>query len=121
MMMPCNKRFTNRFTWSVQGNAKPLLLRTPSQARAVRERSGFVSHSTHRVIVVSKIVIIKRARGPCEKIFVLIFKAYGPNAVRSMRLECQNKYFPYGPKSRLTRASLYTYINKIVYDEMLLE
>ena len=37
----------------------------------------------------------------------------------SMRLECQSKYFPYGPKSRLIRASLYTYTNEIVYDEIL--
>ena len=29
-----------------------------------------------------------------------------------LRLECQNKYFPYGPKSRLIRALLYTYTNK---------
>ena len=36
---------------------------------------------------------INRARGPYEEIFVLAFKAYGPNEVRSMRLECQNKYF----------------------------
>ena len=61
-----------------------------------------------------------RARGPYEEIFVLTFKAYGPNAVRSMRLECQNKYFPYGPKCRLIRALLYTYTNKIVNDEILL-
>ena len=40
--------------------------------------------------------------------------------VRSMRLESQNKYFPYEPKSRLIRALLYTYTNKIVYDEILL-
>ena len=53
--------------------------------------------------------LINRARGPYEEIFVLTFKAYGPNAVRSMRLECQNKYFPYGPKSRLIRALLYTH------------
>ena len=58
--------------------------------------------------------LINRARGPCEEIFVLTFKAYGSNAVRSMRLECQNKYFPYGPKSRLIRALLYTYPNKTV-------
>ena len=58
--------------------------------------------------------LINRARGPYEEIFVLTFKAYGPNAVRSMRLECQNKYFPYGPKSRLIRALLYTYTNKTV-------
>ena len=63
--------------------------------------------------------LINRARGPYEEIFVLIFKTYGPNALRSMRLECQNKYFPYGPKSRLIRALLYTYTNKIVYDEIL--
>ena len=64
--------------------------------------------------------LINRARGPYKEIFVLTFKAYGANAVRSMRLECQNKYFPYGPKSRLIRALLYTYTNKIVYDEILL-
>ena len=64
--------------------------------------------------------LINRARGPYEEIFVLTFRAYGPNAVRSMPLECQNKYFPYGPKSRLIRALLYTYTNKIVYDEILL-
>ena len=40
--------------------------------------------------------------------------------MRSMRLEWQNKYFPYGPNSRLIRALLYTYTNKIVYDEILL-
>ena len=37
-----------------------------------------------------------------------------------MRLECQNKYFQYGPKPRLIRALLYTYIDKIVYNEILL-
>ena len=40
--------------------------------------------------------------------------------MRSMCLECQNEYFPYGPKSRLIRALLYTYTNKIVYNEILL-
>ena len=40
--------------------------------------------------------------------------------MRSMCLECQNKYFPYGPKSRLMRALLYSYTNKIVYDKILL-
>ena len=64
--------------------------------------------------------LINRARGPYEEIFVLTFKAYGPNAVMSMRLECQNKYFPYGPKSRLIRVLLYTYTNKTVYDKTLL-
>ena len=64
--------------------------------------------------------LINRARGPYEEIFVLTFKAYGLNEVRSMRLECQNKYFRYGPKSWLIRALLYTYTNKIVSDEILL-
>ena len=59
--------------------------------------------------------LINRARGPYEEIFVLTFKAYGLNAVRSMqRLQCQSKFFPYGPKSRLIRALLYTYPNKTV-------
>ena len=34
--------------------------------------------------------------------------------VRSIRLERQNKYFPYGPSSRLIRALLYSYPNKPV-------
>ena len=38
--------------------------------------------------------LINIARGSYEEIFVLTFKAYGPNAVGSMRLERQNKYFP---------------------------
>ena len=54
------------------------------------------------------------------EIFVLTFKAYEPNAVRSMRLECRNKYFPYGLKSWLIRALLYTYPHKAAYDETLL-
>ena len=40
--------------------------------------------------------------------------------MRSMRLECQNKYFPYGPKCQLIGALLYTYPNKTVQDETLL-
>ena len=48
------------------------------------------------------------------------FKAYGPKAAKAIRLECQNKYFPYWPKSRLIRALLYTYPNKTVQDETLL-
>ena len=40
--------------------------------------------------------------------------------MRSMRLECQNKYFPYEPKSRLIKVLLYTYPNKTVQDETLL-
>ena len=38
----------------------------------------------------------------------------------SMCLDCQNKYFSYGPTSRLIRAFVYTYTNKITYDEILL-
>ena len=55
------------------------------------------------------------------KIFVLTFKSDVPNAVRSMRLECQDKYFPYGPKSLLIRALLHTYTNKIAYDDIFSE
>ena len=73
-----------------------------------------------RIHHLEEYALINRARGPYKKILVLTFKAYGPNAVRSMRLECQNKYFPYGPKSRLIRALLYTYTDKIVYGEILL-
>ena len=64
--------------------------------------------------------LINRARGPYEEMFVLTFKAYGANAVRSMRLECQKKYFPRGPKSQLIRALLYTCTDEIAYDEILL-
>ena len=35
-----------------------------------------------------------------------------------MHLECQNKYFSYGPRSQLIRALLYTYTNKIISDEI---
>ena len=63
-------------------------------------------HRTYPITKSRKILnkyyaVINRARGPYEEIFVLIFKAYGP-------------------KSRLIRALLYTYTNKIVYDEILL-
>ena len=64
--------------------------------------------------------IINQARGPYQEIFVLTFKAHGQNEVRSMRLGCQNKYFPYGPKSRLIRALLYTCTKNIVYNGTLL-
>ena len=57
--------------------------------------------------------LINRARGPYEEIFVLTFKAYGPNAVRSMRLECHSKYFSYGPKARLTRAWFISFVTFI--------
>ena len=43
-----------------------------------------------------------------------------PNAVRSMRLEFQNKYFSYGAKPQAIRALFYTYTSIIVYDEILL-
>ena len=72
------------------------------QTLAIFEWSIFLvyakhSHDLHNTCY----ALINRARGPYDEIFVLTFKAYGPHAVRSMRLECQNKYFPYGPKSRL--------------------
>ena len=35
------------------------------------------------------------------------------------RSEWQNKYYPYGPKSRLIGVLLYTYTNEIVYDKIL--
>ena len=40
------------------------------------------------------------------------------HCVRSIHLKCQNKYFPYGPKSRSIRALLYTYTNEIAHDEI---
>ena len=48
--------------------------------------------------VVSYYAVINRDPGPYEEVFVL----------------CQNKYFPYGPKSLLIRALLYNYPNKTV-------
>ena len=50
-MRPCNKRFTNRVTLSVLEIRSSHLYTRPSQARVVEERSGFVVHSTDRVIV----------------------------------------------------------------------
>ena len=70
--------------------------------------------------VTSYYALIKQTTGPYKEIFVLTFKACEQNVVRSMHLECQNKYFSYEPKSRLIRALLNTYTNKIVYDEILL-
>ena len=64
--------------------------------------------------------LINRTRGSYEETFVLTLKAYGPNEVKSMRLEHHNKYFPYGLKFRLIRALLYTYRNKRASDEILL-
>ena len=58
--------------------------------------------------------LINRALGPYEEIFVLTFKAHGPNAVKSMCLELQNKFFPYGQRSWLIRAFLYTHTNKLL-------
>ena len=42
------------------------------------------------------------------------------NCTRSIHLERQNKYFPYGPRSRLIRGLLYTYLNKPVSNENVL-
>ena len=72
------------------------------------------------IYIIAYYALINRARGPYEEVLFLTFKAYGPNAMKSMRLECQNKYFQYGPKSRFMRTLLYTYTNKIIYDEILL-
>ena len=47
----------------------------------------------HTFAEVYALIIINRGRGRCEEIFVLTFNAYGRKAVRSMRLERQNKYF----------------------------
>ena len=80
----------------------------------------FVFHTRNGKLLSKYYALIDRARGPYEDIFVLTFNAYEPKKVMSMRLECQNKYFPYRPKSRLIRALLYTYTNTIVYDEILL-
>ena len=44
--MPCNKRVTNRVTQSVLEVRSPDFYARPSQARAVRKRSGFVFPST---------------------------------------------------------------------------
>ena len=81
---------------------------------------GYVINAefTHLFYFYQTYALINRARCPCEEIFVLTFKVYGLNGVRSMRLDCQNKYLPYGPKSRLIRALLYAYTNKTVYDEI---
>ena len=48
-MMASNKRFTNRVTRSVLEIRSPHFYARPSQARAVRKRSGFVFPSTDRV------------------------------------------------------------------------
>ena len=53
--------------------------------------------------------LVNRARGPYEETFVLTY----PGA-----LNVTKKYFPYGPKSWLIKALLYTYINKLVEDEI---
>ena len=58
--------------------------------------------------------LINREWGPYAEIFVLTFMAYGPNEVRSMRHGRQNKYFAYGPSSRLIRALLYTWTSKVI-------
>ena len=67
------------------------------------------------LVMCSWYALINQAQGPSyEEIFLLTFKAYGPNAVRSIHLEYQNKYFPYGPKSQLIRVSLFICPNKTV-------
>ena len=49
IVMSYNKRFTNRATRSVLEIRNPQFCARPSQARAVRKRSGFVFPSTDRV------------------------------------------------------------------------
>ena len=108
----------------------------------VRATLSFVQKFCNDVDIsfILEYALINRVRGPYQEIFVrtfkacgpdavksirhelqnkyfpyLTFKAYGPNAVKPMRLERQNKYFPYGPRSRLIRALLYTHINKLIF------
>ena len=50
-MMPCNKRFTNRVTLSLLEIRSLHFYTRLSQARVVEERSGFVVHSTDRIII----------------------------------------------------------------------
>ena len=50
-MMSCNKRFTNRVTLSLLEIRSPHFYTRPSQVRVAEQRSGFVVHSTDRVIV----------------------------------------------------------------------
>ena len=56
--------------------------------------------------------IINQVQCSHEDIFALTFKAYELNAVRSMGLERQTKYFPYEPRSQLIGALLYVYLRK---------
>ena len=56
-------------------------------------------------MILIQYVLINRARGPYEKTFVLTFKAYGPNSVRT--------------EISVNKSLLYIYINKMVYGEIL--
>ena len=44
--------------------------------------------------------------------YALINLEFGPYAKIFVVVSCHNKYFPYGPNSRLTRALLYTHTSK---------
>ena len=73
----------------------------PTVNRFKTPQMNFKKISIQKVV---RYTLNNQARGQYEEIFVLTFKAYGPNEVRFMRLECQNKYFLCGPKSRLISA-----------------
>ena len=47
--------------------------------------------SSHTVVYLGRYTI--KLLLTVQEIFLLIFKAHGPDYVRSIRLECQNKYF----------------------------
>ena len=53
--------------------------------------------------------IINQVQCSHQDLFALTFKAYELNAVRSMGLQRQTKFFPYEPRSQLIGALLYTY------------
>ena len=74
MMMASNKQFTNRVTQSVLEIRSPNFYARPSQARAVRKRSGFVFPSTDRVTR-----LVNRQAKPLKKNFItLVFAIIHP-------------------------------------------
>ena len=78
--------------------------RAVQSGKSPTQPGGTLRVSLDSPININKYALINRAGGPCEEIFVMTFKAYIPNEVRCMPLECQNKYFLYGPESRLTES-----------------
>ena len=59
-------------------------------------------------------LLLNRARGPYEEIFVLTFKAYGPNAVRSMAPWMSEKVFPVWTEISVNKSFIVYLHNKIV-------